>query len=113
MPQSDVNACNNLFEKRIEINSSEWTVVVVSHGITMREMVRCLVEDHKCSGISKEVMSNGRRLAKTPNTGITEFDLILNKRSGEVLRGYCTVFQSKIHLEFILSSLSQKTGCDD
>ena len=91
---------NDLFNKRIEITSSEWTVVVVSHGITMREIVRCLVEDHGCSGISKEVMSNGRRLAKTPNTGVTEFSLILDKNSGEVMRGDCTVFQSKSHLEF-------------
>ena len=91
---------DNLFEKRIEITSSEWTVVVVSHGITMREMVRCLVEDHNCSGISKEVMSNGRGLAKTPNTGVTEFSLILNKNSGRVISGNCTAFQSKRHLEF-------------
>ena len=91
---------NNLFKKRIEINSSEWTVVVVSHGITMREIVRCLVEDYNCSGISKEVMSNGRKLAKTPNTGVTEFSLILNKNSGEQIRGDCTAFQSKTHLEF-------------
>ena len=91
---------DNLFKKRIEITSSEWTVVVVSHGITMREIVRCLVEDHNCSGISKEVISNGRRLAKTPNTGVTEFSLILNKNSGEVMRGDCTVFQSKSHLQF-------------
>ena len=88
-----------LFEKRVKIKKPEWKVLITSHGITMREIVRCLIEDYGCSGISNNIMRNGRRLAKTPNTGITKFSLVLDKQNGSVLRGQCTLFQCKQHLE--------------
>ena len=33
------------------------------------------------------------------NTGITKFSLVLDKQNGSVLRGQCTLFQCKHHLE--------------
>ena len=65
----------------------------------MREIIRCLVEDHGCAGISDEIMRDGMRLAKSPNTGVTKFSLILDPKNGSVMSGKCTLLQCKRHLE--------------
>ena len=88
-----------LLEQRCKVEKSDWRVLITSHGITMRKIVRCLIEDYGCIGISNEIMRNGRRLAKTPNTGITKFSLVLDNKIGHVIRGECTLFQCKHHLE--------------
>ena len=89
----------NLFANRTKLQNTEWNVLIVSHGITMRELIRCLVEDHGCTGIADEIMQDGMRLAKSPNTGVTKFSLILNPKNSSVISGKCTLFQCKRHLE--------------
>ena len=89
----------NLFANRNKLQNPEWNVLIVSHGIIMREIIRCLVEDHGCTGISDEIMQDGMRLARSPNTGVTQFSLILDPKNDSVISGKCTLFQCKRHLE--------------
>ena len=88
-----------LLECRATLKTPDWKVLIVSHGITMREIVRCLVEDHGCTGIPNELMKNGTSLARTPNTGVWQFSLNINSTNGHVTSGMCTIFQCKRHLE--------------
>ena len=37
--------------KLAKFKNPEWKVLIVSHGLTIREIIRCLVEDHGCTGI--------------------------------------------------------------
>ena len=90
---------NNLLKKCASSKDPDLSVLIVSHGITMREIVRCFIEDYGCTGLSNEVMLDGKRLAKTPNTGVTQFSLVLNDETSNVISGKCTLFQCKRHLE--------------
>jgi broad specificity phosphatase PhoE len=92
----------NLFANRTKLakfKNPEWKVLIVSHGLTIREIIRCLVQDHGCTGISDEIMQDGMRLAKSPNTGVTQFSLKLDQENGRVTSGHCTLLQCKRHLQ--------------
>ena len=89
----------NLFEKRSKIDKPEWNVLITSHGITMREIFTCLVQDHGCSGISDDIIRDKYTLAKSPNTAVTKFSLIIDQKSGKVVEGKCTLLKCKRHLQ--------------
>ena len=89
----------NLIEKRSKIEKLTWNVLITSHGITMREIFTCLVQDHGCSGISDDIIANKYTLAKSPNTAVTKFSLTVDQKSGSIVKGECTLLKCKQHLE--------------
>ena len=88
-----------LIEKRLKMENPNWRVLITSHGITMRELFTCLVKEHGCSGISDEIIRNKYTLAKSPNTAVTEFTLNIDRKSGKIVEGKCTLLKCKKHLE--------------
>jgi len=88
-----------LIEKRSQIEKPTWNVLITSHGITMREIFTCLVQDHGCSGISDDIIRDKYTLAKSPNTAVTKFSLIVDQKSGSIVKGECTLLKCKQHLQ--------------
>jgi len=88
-----------LIEKRSKIEKPTWNVLITSHGITMREIFTCLVQDHGCSGLSDEIIRNKYTLAKSPNTAVTKFSLTIDQKLGSIVKGECTLLKCKKHLD--------------
>jgi len=89
----------NLVEKRSKIDKPDWRVLITSHGITMREIFLCLIQDYGCTGIPDKLCRDKYTLAKIPNTAVNEFSLTVDRNNGTITGGKCTLLKCKKHLD--------------
>jgi len=82
-----------MLERLANKHESGSKVLVVSHGGWIRHLMTHLAGTGKITGIPKDLVHTC-----CPNVGISQFNLVVNKKTGKLVNGTCLAFYSKDHL---------------
>jgi broad specificity phosphatase PhoE len=85
-------------------NKQKLNMLVVTHGFVIAQLISCIYEETKCSGLPKDELENPWRqtnpskiLASMPNTAITRFEIVVDEKSFKPTSCKNTLFKSTDH----------------
>ena len=91
------NLCNDFRVVSDLSRNDSFNILIVSHGMLVTQMIKCLVSKYHCKGIPEDQLDYIIETANIPNTGISKFKLHLNEE-GKLESALCSLFCSDQHL---------------